>query len=65
MKPLREAIEDYIALRRSLGFKLKDAAADLRNFAAFLERKAALHVTTELALEWAMQPKDHQPSDWA
>ena len=65
MKPLREAIEEYIALRRSLGFKLRDMADDLREFAGFLEKKAAPHITTELALEWAMQPKDHQPSDWA
>lgn len=65
MKPLRQAIDDYIGLRRSLGFKLRGMADDLRNFAAFLEQKAAPHVTTELAMEWAMQPADHQPSDWA
>ena len=65
MKPLREAIEEYITLRRNLGFKLRDMADDLREFAGFLEKKAAPYITTELALEWAMQPKDHQPSDWA
>jgi integrase len=65
MKPLREAIEEYITLRRTLGFKLRDMADDLREFAGFLEEKAAPYITTELALEWAMQPKDHQPSDWA
>jgi integrase len=65
MKPLRQAIEDYIKLRRSLGFKLRDMADDLRDFATFLKQKAAPFVTTELALEWAMQPADHQPSDWA
>ena len=65
MKPLRQAIDDYVRLRRSLGFKLRDMADDLRDFAAFLEQKAAPFVTTELAMEWAMQPADHQPSDWA
>ena len=65
MKPLRKAIEDYVALRRSLGFKRKDMAPDLLDFAAFLEEKAAPYITTELAMEWAMLPKDHQPSDWA
>ena len=65
MKPLRKAIEDYVTLRRSLGFKLKDMAPDLLDFAAFLEQKAAPYITTELAMEWAMLPKDHQPSDWA
>ena len=63
MKPLRPAIDDYIRLRRSLGFKLRGMADDLRNFAAFLEQKAAPYVTTELAMEWAIQPADHQPSD--
>ena len=29
MKPLRNAVEDYIALRRSLGFKLRDTATGL------------------------------------
>jgi integrase/recombinase XerD len=65
MKPLRRAIDDYIALRRSLGFKLRRMSEGLREFAIFLEQKAAPYVTTELAMEWAMQPADHQPSDWA
>jgi integrase/recombinase XerD len=65
MKPLRQAIDDYIALRRSLGFKLRRMSEGLREFAVFLEQKAAPHVTTELAMEWAMLPTHHQPSDWA
>jgi integrase len=65
MKPLRQAIDDYIRLRRSLGFKLRDRADDLRNFAVFMEQKAAPYVTTELAMEWATQSADHQPSGWA
>ena len=65
MKPLRNAVEDYIALRRSLGFKLRDMATGLTEFTAFLEQKEAPYITTALALEWAMQPLDHQPSDWA
>jgi len=65
MKPLRQAIDDYIALRRSLGFKLRRMAEGLREFGIFLEHKAAPYVTTELAMEWAMVPTHHQPSDWA
>ena len=65
MKPLRQAIADYIALRRSLGFKLRGMAGDLENFALFLEQRTAPYVTTGLAMEWAMQPANHQPSDWA
>jgi integrase/recombinase XerD len=65
MKPLRDAIADYITLRRSLGFKLRATAASLIEFASFLEQKAAPYITTELALKWAMQHVDHQPWTWA
>jgi integrase len=65
MKSLRTAIEDYIALRRSLGFKLHEMANGLTEFASFLEQKATPYITTAVALEWAMQPADHLPSRWA
>jgi integrase/recombinase XerD len=65
MKPLRKATEDYITLRRSLGFKLRGMATGLADFVSFLEQKAAPYITAALALEWAIQPSDHQPSDWA
>jgi integrase/recombinase XerD len=65
MKSVRNAIEDYIALRRSLGFKLHGMAASLGKFASFLDQKAAPYITTALTLEWAMQPVDHPPSHWA
>jgi site-specific recombinase XerD len=65
MKPLRDAVAEYIALRRGLGFKLRDMATDLTDFAVFLEQHAAPYITTPLAVTWAMQPAHHQPSDWA
>src|SRR5258708_12638414 len=65
MKSLRVAIADYLALRRSLGFKLRTTAAGLIEFASFLEQKGAPYITTALALEWAMQAVAHQPSTWA
>jgi site-specific recombinase XerD len=65
MKPLRQAIDNYIALRRSLGFKLCGMADDLRNFVSFVEQKAAPYVTTKLAMEWAMQSAGLKPSEWA
>jgi len=65
MTLLQQAIDDYIALRRSLGFKLRRMSEGLQDFAVFLEQKAAPYVTTELAMEWAVLPTHHQPSDWA
>jgi integrase/recombinase XerD len=65
MKPLREAIQDYLSLRRSLGFKLHDAGAALAHFASFMEQHGAIHVTTQLALAWAQESHSAQPANWA
>lgn len=65
MKPLREAIQDYLALRRSLGFKLRHAGHCLLEFASFLEAKNTTRITTQLALEWAQQNPSSHPSTWA
>jgi integrase len=65
MKPLAESIQDYLALRRSLGFKLRDVGARLTEFASFMAQRQAEHITTELALEWAQQPRRSQPAHWA
>ena len=37
MKPLHEAIEEYIQIRQALGLKFKHAARGLRHFGSFLE----------------------------
>lgn len=65
MKPLTESIQEYLALRRNLGFKLRDAGAALADFASFMAQRRAEHVTTPLALEWAQQPRDARPAHWA
>lgn len=65
MSPLRKAVEDYLAMRRSLGFKLRLPAGMLREFASFLERERASHITTALAVRWATQPVGVQPAQWA
>jgi len=62
MKPLREAIQDYLALRRSLGYKLKDTGVYLAKFADFMQERGATHVTTWLALEWVEQHRAVQPA---
>jgi integrase/recombinase XerD len=65
MSALQEALKDYIAIRRNLGFQLRQPATCLRNFVAFLQAEDASHITTELALRWATQPANAQPSTWA
>jgi integrase/recombinase XerD len=65
MKRLRKAVHNYLAMRRALGFKLRDAAVGLLDFVAFLEREQASSITLELALQWATQPSHRQPAAWA
>ncbi|MFQ5853314.1 MAG: tyrosine-type recombinase/integrase [Candidatus Binatia bacterium] len=65
MSRLRTALEEYLALRRKLGFKLCRAGNLLHNFVSFAEQEGASFITKELALRWAIQPKDCQPAWWA
>jgi integrase/recombinase XerD len=65
MKVLHEAIQDYLTLRRGLGFKLKKHSRFLEEFAVFLEQEGAVQITTRLALQWATQPQHIQQAEWA
>jgi len=65
MKPLKKALEDYLAIRNSLGHKLRVDAGRLRNFVAFAEAEGAEYVTVALALQWARRPSDILPSTQA
>ena len=55
MTPLRQAAEEYLAMRRALGFKLITQGRHLMRFVEFCEARGAGHVTTGLALAWATQ----------
>jgi integrase/recombinase XerD len=56
MSSLREAAEEYLALRRALGFKLRQQGRMLLQFVEFLEQRDATVISTELALQWACEP---------
>lgn len=56
MNSLRTDISDYLELRRSLGFKLKKDGQLLPDFATFMGRRHATHITAKLAVQWAQQP---------
>ena len=64
MNTLREGIHEYVALRRNLGFKMRDTGAHLLDFATFMEDRHAPYVTLQLALTWAQQPKGASPAWW-
>ena len=65
MTTLRHAVQDYIEMRRGLGFKLRETERGLINFVTFLEDNDTPYITTELALAWAQHPSHAQPSSWA
>jgi integrase/recombinase XerD len=56
MSALGEAVKEYLALRRALGYKLEAHGRLLPQFVEFLEQRQASVITTELALGWATEP---------
>ena len=65
MTPLRQAIREYLRMRRDLGFTLREAGKGLLDFATFMEQHRASYITQTLALAWAQQPSNVQPAHWA
>lgn len=53
MSALRTRAEEYLVMRRALGFKLTTFGSRLMSFVAFCEDRGANHLTAELALDWA------------
>jgi len=65
MNPLHKAVDDYLELRRGLGFKLREYGMCLRELVSFLENKGSFRITTKLALEFATQRENEKPVSWA
>jgi integrase len=53
---LGKAVADYLAVRRSLGFRLARPEKLLAQFAGYLDQAGTATVTTEHALAWAVLP---------
>lgn len=58
-------LEDYLRLRRALGYKLERAGQILPQFVGYLHAAGAPTVTTELAIAWARLPQGAHPNHWA
>ena len=65
MNPLHKAVDDYLELRRALGFKLREYGVCLRELVSFLESKGSSRITTKLAVEFATQCERQKPVSWA
>ncbi len=65
MTPLRQALADYLRIRRALGYKLERAGKLLPQFVDYLEQIGAEAVTSEQALAWATLPAGGSGRWWA
>ena len=65
MSELRRHAEDYLRLRRALGFKLTLHGPLPAQFIGYLDAAGAPGITTELAVSFAQLPAGVQPILWA
>ena len=63
MSPLRQHVEDYLSVRRALGFKLEAHGPLLDDFVRCLDRAGA-SLSINAALAWATKPQGVQPYRW-
>ena len=61
MSTLRRHLDDYLVLRRRLGFKLERAGRLLGQFVDFCDTEGIEVVTVEVALSWAISPPGCSP----
>ncbi|MFC1539856.1 tyrosine-type recombinase/integrase [Gemmatimonadota bacterium] len=64
MSGLGEALDQYLATRRGLGYELRNSEKLLRSFVGFMQQHEAHHITTQLAVDWAKQPREVELSTW-
>ncbi len=65
MNGLRQQAEEYLAVRRSLGFKLRGQDRLLADFCDYLDQTGTATVTAEAALGWATRRADVSPVRWS
>jgi integrase/recombinase XerD len=65
MSALRRAAEDYLRVRRALGYKLEVQGWLLDEFITYLEQTATATITIDAAVAWATSPAAADPSYWA
>jgi hypothetical protein len=61
---LHERVQEYLRLRRALGFRLEYDGHRLSQFAGYLQRQGATVLTAEHAIAWAQLPRGVTPWTW-
>lgn len=59
---LAELIGEYLALRRSLGYKLNETEVFLRQFERHLDQNGVTQITVDVMVRWAVAPQ--KSADW-
>lgn len=62
MNKLQKILGEYLTIRRSLGFELRDAEALLRKFIAYLKKKKCHHIKNELTMAFVTKNPKAAPS---
>ena len=57
MNALRQALSDYLVVRRSMGYKLKREEKLLAQYLNYLEERGQRHIAVDNALAWATLPR--------
>jgi site-specific recombinase XerD len=65
MNTLRQALNEYLALRQAMGFKLQEESRLLPRFIDFLDAHGKTFITTDMAVRWATQCRATQRAEWA
>lgn len=63
MKDLRTELDDYLTIRRALGFKLRRPGLLLADFVSYLDANGTDTITIDAAVAWASLPPNGD-SDW-
>ena len=63
MTDLRCAMNDYLTVRRQLGFQLREAGRLLDDYVSFCDNAGEQHLTSDLAVRWATSVNAH-PNRW-
>jgi integrase len=62
MSALQSHVDDYLRLRRALGYDLEETGRLLHRFAVELDAAGVTHITTQVAVRWALAPRVSAPS---
>ena len=65
MSGLQGHVDEYLRLRRAVGFKLKEDERLLGQLVTHVKAAGATTVTSELAISWARLPVGVHPNRWA